>query len=166
MSSRDSENTSNTLVAFPRGFQIWLYQVGHGQLLLRSTKADKFPTRVDILFKNVGAICLPMTFDGLTIVEAAENVAHDMWSRMHSVTLGSRKTFLISGSGFSGYVIAGSLAWHEDELEYYDKSYFSFSLEQPARPFFSRIYLVTKIRLLIWIHRVQAMFGCGPAAKR
>lgn len=166
MSSRDYENTSNPLVAFPRRFQIWSYQIGHGQLLLRSTKDDKHPTRIDILFKDVGAIHLPALFDGLTITEATENEAHDRASQMHSLNLNSRKMFLVTGSGFSGYVLAGLVVWHEDELEYYDKSNFSFSLELPARPFYSRIFLVTKIRLAMWIHRARATLGSGPAANR
>jgi hypothetical protein len=47
--------------------------VGHWRLLLRSTKAQDADTRIDILFKNVMAICLPAWFDGLELeqVDAA-----------------------------------------------------------------------------------------------
>ncbi len=44
------------LVSYPdRRFQLWAYTVSHGSLLLRSTKTDDEPTRVDVLFRNVKA---------------------------------------------------------------------------------------------------------------
>ena len=50
-----------------RGFQMWLYEVGHSQLLLRSVKDDAHSTRVDILFKSVDSLHLPTNMVGLTI---------------------------------------------------------------------------------------------------
>ena len=57
---------SEAIVSFPRRFQIWLYSVSHGQLLLRSNRSGEFSTRIDVLFKNVAAIELPTAFDGLS----------------------------------------------------------------------------------------------------
>src|SRR4051794_7357175 len=50
-----------------RHFQIWRYEVGHAQLLLRSVKDDHHASRIDVLFKTVKAIDLPTRFDGLQI---------------------------------------------------------------------------------------------------
>jgi hypothetical protein len=47
---------------FQRKFQIWLYSVSHGQLLLRSNRSDEFRTRVDVLFKDD---CCNRPADGL-----------------------------------------------------------------------------------------------------
>ena len=112
----------------PRQFQIWSYTVGHGQLLLRSTKTTDFSTRIDVLFKDVGAIHLPMTLDGLALTEATEDEKVELRPQIASPRLRDRKVFVVSGSNFTGYVVAGMVAWHEDDLEYYDPSYFSFSL--------------------------------------
>ena len=38
---------------FQRPFQVWLYSVSHGQLLLRSNRSDQLATRVDVLFTRV-----------------------------------------------------------------------------------------------------------------
>jgi len=53
------------LINFERNFQIWKYTVGHGQLLLRSTKDPKCPTRIDVFFKNVGATIVLPDADGI-----------------------------------------------------------------------------------------------------
>jgi hypothetical protein len=107
-----------------RTFQIWEYTVGHGQLLLRSPKADDMPKRIDVLFKNVAAIHLLTTLNSLTISEANEEDQIDSQLQVGSQILMDRKVFLVRSSEFVGYVIAGTVAWHEDEGEYYDPSFF------------------------------------------
>lgn len=107
-----------------RHFQIWEYTVGHKQLLLRSVKATGLPTRIDILFKNVAAIHLCTTLDGLTISEAAEVQMIDLQLQTNPQILAGRKAFVVRGADFEGYVVAGTLAWHEDDGEYDDPSYF------------------------------------------
>jgi hypothetical protein len=144
------------LISFQRRFQMWMYVVGHKQLLLRSTKDVINPTRVDVLFANVGAIDLPTAFDGLTIAEAPPEETDRLRLEPGAKNrLVGRKMYLIAGSDFSGYVIAGSATWHEDELEYHEKSHFSTSLELPSSPLYSRLYYVAKIRAAMILHRIR-----------
>jgi hypothetical protein len=115
---------SIALLDCQRLFQIWEYTVGHRQLLLRSVKATGIPTRIDILFKDVAAIQLRTTLDGLTISEATEDQKIDLQLQTNSDIVNKRKVFIVRGLNFEGYVVAGALAWHEDEGEYDAPSYF------------------------------------------
>ena len=109
---------------FARMFQLWEFTVGHKQLLLRSTKDDRFRTRVDVYFKNVAVVNLPTICHGLTISEADGAQQQDLLSQVSQTGLSAGKVFLIRGDRFTGYVIAGFMDWHEDELEYDDPSKF------------------------------------------
>ena len=116
--------TTSTL-NFSRRFQLWTYTVGHGQLLLRSPKTTNLPTRIDVLFKNVAAIHLPTILDGLVVSEAAGLESEELSVQCDPSRLEGRKIFVIHGSNFTGYVIAGAVAWHEDHYEYDEPSQFS-----------------------------------------
>ena len=113
------------IISFQRSFQMWAFSVGHLQLLMRSTKVPGFPTRIDILFKNVDVIQLPTKFDGLMISEDSEKKIKELYPWIDSRTIEGQKLFCVRGSNFMGHVIAGAVAWHEDELEYHDPSHFS-----------------------------------------
>src|SRR5215472_8416794 len=101
------------LVSFTRNFQVWEYIVGHRQLLIRSTKAAGLATRVDILFKDVAAIHLPTTFEGLTITEASGHEPMPREIQLGSSTMRGEKLFVVHGSNYKGYVLAAAVAWHE-----------------------------------------------------
>jgi hypothetical protein len=105
-------------VRFDGPFAVWSYTVGHGRLLLRRTKSATHPTRVDVLFKNVGWVCLPMNFDGLQIKEAAPGEADLLMVGAGPVRMSDRKVFHVAGSSWKGYVAAGVVVWHEDDHEY------------------------------------------------
>jgi len=107
-----------------RHFQVWSFTVSHGQLLLRSTKAADQSTRIDVLFKNVLTIHLPTSFDGLSIFEASESEKTEIKFQIGAKGITDRKIFIVRGSNFQGYVIAGAVASHEDEGEYNDPSFF------------------------------------------
>ena len=64
---------SELVVRFSGQFQLWGYTVSHGQLLLRSTRSELRPTQIDVLFKNVGYIQLPVLLEDpeVTLSEAA-----------------------------------------------------------------------------------------------
>lgn len=108
-------------IDFPnRWFEIWTYYKGHGQLILRSPRfrsvyEPTFPTRVDVLFKNVHGLKLPADVHGLTVSIAdpttADRIAGEIDSRVHL----DQTVFLVSGSHYSGYVLAGSVTMTEDE---------------------------------------------------
>lgn len=104
---------------------MWTYTVGHGQLLLRSPKGLGVSTRIDVLFKNVAAIHLPTILDGLAVSEATEDEKSELRTQVDLSRLTGRKVFVVKGSGFTGYVIAGVVAWYEDEREYHEPSHFS-----------------------------------------
>lgn len=99
-------------------FQMWRYEVGHGQLLFRSTKSTEHPTRVDVLFKNVAAIQMPTVFNGMTVRST------DAAPSLELGTLGrsERELFEITGDGVRGYVVAGIVVTHEDEGSHGDPS--------------------------------------------
>jgi hypothetical protein len=82
---------------------MWLYEVGHKQLVLRSVKSKSEPTRVDILFKNVRSIRLPTTMDGLSISRAGHG-------------------FVVGGVAWNGLIEAGACFVGEDDGEYFEPS--------------------------------------------
>jgi hypothetical protein len=113
------------LIDYPRSFQLWAYTVGHRQLLLRSTKARGFRTRVDVLFKNVAAIHLPTKLQSLTVWEATQEEVSKMHINTEALEHVEEKVFVVRGAESAGYVIAGFAGAHEDELEYDEPSHFS-----------------------------------------
>jgi hypothetical protein len=114
---------SDYILNSPRTYQLWRYAVGHGQLLLRSTKSADRPTRVDVLFKNVAVLNLPTHFDGISISEASEAEV-GKFVNLESELMGTRRLFLVCSENFQGYVIAGAVFSHEDQGEYNDSSFF------------------------------------------
>jgi len=107
------------VVAFAGCFEVWSYTVGHGCLLLRSTKSAERQTQVDILFKDVGLICLPARFDGCTITEIEIS---DLPLRLDPEIIGDRPAYRVTGSTAVGYVVAGTLVWDESDREYHERS--------------------------------------------
>jgi hypothetical protein len=114
-------------ITFARRFQLWAYTVGHGQLLLRSPKSAGLSTRVDVLFKNVAAIHLPTILDGLAVSEATEGQKSELRVQVDPLRLEGRRVFVVRGTNFMGYVVAGVVASHEDEREYHEPSHFSLA---------------------------------------
>jgi hypothetical protein len=113
------------IISSHRRFRIWSYKVGHLQLLLRATKTDDFPTRIDVLFKGVKEFHLPTAFDGLSISEASDEETLKLRDLRKSPTLYNReKVFTVQGTDFVGYVVALIAVPHEDEGEYSDPSFF------------------------------------------
>ncbi len=109
------------LVDFPeRMFQVWGYTVSMGRLLLRSTKSETFPTRVDVLFQNVKAIFLPTSLDGL-VVEVADATTADRVTRETGLLADEDTTFfeLRTAHGV-GYVVAGVVVADEDHGEFFE----------------------------------------------
>ncbi|MGO4549589.1 hypothetical protein AB4059_00575 [Lysobacter sp. 2RAF19] len=82
--------------------------MSHGQLLIRSSKTKDRPTQIDILFKNVAAICIPTMFDGISIVSNA-------------VPEGLPRFDVLTSSG-SGYIVAGAVVVDESDLDYHNAS--------------------------------------------
>lgn len=103
-----------------RRFQMWEYSVSHGQLLLRSTKGRGESSRVDVLFSSVEGVKLLTSVDLDEIAEQTESVAIEagMWRRNSN----ENKYFRLRGPDGAGWIIAGTMTSHEDELEYHEPS--------------------------------------------
>jgi hypothetical protein len=113
------------VVKSDRRFTIWKYTVSHSSLLLRSTKSDGVPTRIDVLFKGVREFHLPTNFTGVSIVEASEMEVQQLGILRRSPSVDkSDKVFKVQGRDFVGYVTAMAAFCHEDEREYYEPSFF------------------------------------------
>jgi hypothetical protein len=82
-------------ITFQRRFQIWIYSVSHGQMLLRSTRSDGLDTSVDVLFKDIAALQLPTAFDGLLITEASNDELLKLGPQLGSNSMVNKKVFLI-----------------------------------------------------------------------
>jgi hypothetical protein len=111
----DTESEVQDAVVFDssRRFQVWLYTVSHAQLLMRSVKTSGQPTRIDLLFKDVHALDLPTTTEGLAVRRDGAG-------------------FALSGEGWTGAITAGAFFNAEDDLEYDDPSPFADSLFERA----------------------------------
>ena len=108
-------------VAFHRRFQVWSYTVSHTQLLLRSTKTEEAPTRIDVLFKDAVSINIPMLIDDLRVDVLRESAVPDCIN-MGSHELSGRTIYSVRGVNCDGYVVAGYFGYVEDEGEYYEPS--------------------------------------------
>jgi hypothetical protein len=112
----------NPIVQFMGAFALWSFTIGHGRLLLRRTKSSAHPHRVDVLFKDTGWICLPSSLENLTIREVPLNIAGALLVSAGSIRKTGRKLFRVTGTAEEGFVLAGAVAWVEDEGEYNDPS--------------------------------------------
>src|SRR5436853_5977710 len=64
-----AQMSTTYLAETERHFQIWRYTTSLRQLLLRSTREQGHPTRIDVLFVNVQYVKLPTSLAGLVIYE-------------------------------------------------------------------------------------------------
>ena len=97
-----------------RFFQAWRYTVSHRQLLLRSTKSDVAQTRIDIVFKDVSLMLIGPTFRGMTIPTCDSSILKR--SGLPTFDLGGRSLYQIQTQSHLGFVAAGNIMMHEDEL--------------------------------------------------
>ena len=105
-----------------RIFQLWAYTVNMGRLLLRSTKSETFPTRVEVLFQNVKAIRLPTVLEGLVVAEADLELARQMEAETGLTRDEGTRFFSLRTLHGVGYVVAGVVISAEDENEYFEPS--------------------------------------------
>jgi hypothetical protein len=109
-------------ITFRGRFLLWSYTVGHGRLLLRSTKSIERATQVDILFNDVGVIRLPVSFDDPVIAEDDMGLAAIPQSDLGASDHRGRKLYRVEGRDVIGYIVAAALAVHEAEREYFEPS--------------------------------------------
>lgn len=103
-------------------FQLWGYIVSMSQLLLRSTKSERFDTRVDIAFWNVQAIQLPTLLPGMRVAPADSDEVERIKAEAGLGATENTPVFLVVGRGYRGYVVAGGMVTCEDSGEYFAPS--------------------------------------------
>ncbi|HEX8430246.1 MAG TPA: hypothetical protein VF625_03125 [Longimicrobium sp.] len=102
--------------ASTRRFELWIYHVSHGQLLLRSNRTSEDATRVEILFVNVLSMHLPTLIETLEIEIADAGASAEILSNMGAWELDTEKVFLVRGRNCRGHVLAGGIFWNEDDV--------------------------------------------------
>jgi hypothetical protein len=123
--SRRDTRMPESIFKSTRTFQVWLYTVSHSILLLRSVKDERLSTRIDVLFKPVRFMSVPATLAGIDVrlVDRA-----DLSGPEHALLLAAcgpkDKVFALSGERGGAWVVAGVMAFHEDEGAYADQSHF------------------------------------------
>lgn len=105
-----------------RVFQLWVYTVGMGRLLLRSVKTASFDSRIDILFQNVQALKLPTILHGLTVSSPDAGDIERISAETGFLPEEGRTFFLLNGAHYTGYVVAGVMVTCEDVGEYFEPS--------------------------------------------
>jgi hypothetical protein len=90
-------------------------------LLLRSPKDTTHPTQIDVVFFAVGSLLLPTVFNGLTIAELSSADSPPRGIPAPSVLLGDR-TYVLTGEGWQGIILAESVSWLEDHSDDTEKS--------------------------------------------
>jgi len=105
-----------------RRFQVWEYTVSHAQLLLRSVRDEGNPTRIDLLFKNVGFVALPASFDVDSIEELTDDHPVLSGALAREALRGDRRGFMLRSRPQDGVVVAGVMVSAEDELESHEPS--------------------------------------------
>jgi len=110
------------IMRFHRNFQVWLYSVSHGHLLLRSTKDKNHRTQIDVLFKNVSLMQLPASFSELAISEMSLEEFQSLNLSTGRFPMEGRKYFSLEGDSWQGVIVAGYVGWSEDDAEHFTPS--------------------------------------------
>lgn len=104
-------------------FGLVLYHQSHGQLLLRShDRDDGGPKRIDILFKGVVWMCLPVWFENFAIEQCLIDEVIDLIPPSLRGKAESRKLYRLDIERQPQYVIAGSVFAASDDGSYFDPS--------------------------------------------
>jgi hypothetical protein len=111
-----------TFDAPERTFQVWFYTVSMRRLILRSTKDEGHPTRIDVLLQGVTRVKLPTLMVGLSI-RVASSTEQMAIEEADGMALGPHDhVYVVQGQNYTGYVVGMVMAAHEDALEYSDPS--------------------------------------------
>jgi len=105
-----------------RKFDVHMFWVSHGLLLLRSGMSGSAATRIDILFRDVVWMMLPVWMNGIEIQECPiEEIDTRLPERISREAI-LRRGFRITTEGTSCYVIAGNVETREDRGNYFQAS--------------------------------------------
>jgi len=106
----------------PRYFKVWAFSTSHTRLLLRSTKEDGWPTRIDLYFGGVSRMLLRPYYSGLRAgpADPAELAAY----RERYGEIPDRSTLFMLEPDLASFVVSGVMQSYEDEGGFLDPSYF------------------------------------------
>jgi hypothetical protein len=108
----------NRSIHFPgRVFQLWAYTVSRRQLLLRSTKSEEHPSRIDVIFWNVLRVNLPVTLRGLEISESSAST-NDFLAELPAESRRGQNLYTLKGDITTGSIVASGIDYIEDGGEY------------------------------------------------
>ena len=107
-----------------RTFAAFFFTVSHGQLLFRSGKTSAYPTRLDILFTDVRVIETRLKFEGISISEVPSSFLEGLPSKPTEMIQPGHRCFVLSGIGWQGFLVAGSVFFHEDDKNFFEPSHF------------------------------------------
>lgn len=106
-------------IHFPRRFQLWSYAVSHSLLLLRSTKNEDHPSRLDVLFRGVSEVKLPRSLTNVSIglVPDGDPLLDELGVRRKPEI----HAFSVTADDYDGgFVVAWSVHFAEDDLDFDD----------------------------------------------
>ncbi|WP_433433106.1 hypothetical protein [Nonomuraea sp. CA-141351] len=96
-------------LSFPdRPFRLWSYVPSHSELVIR-TEFDPTAPHIELLFKSVRQLNLPVTMDGGLVIGIEDRPS----DRVDAVT------FAVGNDHFSGQVVAGYLFLRQEERSKY-----------------------------------------------
>lgn len=98
-------------------------------MLFRSGKTPEYPTRIDVLFKDVRAMELRAWFSRLEITEVDPEFLLDTPSKGHELMEVGNRVYRIDGGCWSGFIVGGAVFVHEDEGELFQPSKFDLTLD-------------------------------------
>jgi len=107
-----------------REFQVWLYATGHSQLLIRSNKDSSNTTRINLLFKDVSHISIPILLNGISV----EISSHNGEILTVDKNFTQKTTYDIRYSEGFGRICAGSFFVNEDDGEFFDRIPFDITI--------------------------------------
>jgi hypothetical protein len=98
---------SESLFASSRTFRVWLYAVSHSTLLLRSVKEAGISTRIDVLFKPVRYMSMPMTLSGIDLRIVTPAALKGERADIADACGPKDKIFALAGDEGGAWVISG-----------------------------------------------------------
>lgn len=103
-------------------YSILDFSLSHSQLLLRSKINTERNYNIDILFKSVNFISIPITIKGIKISAVIDNKRLSKISKEFNLLNDSRLIEIVDGKGFNFYLAANSMGVFHNKLDILETS--------------------------------------------
>ncbi|MFI1470127.1 hypothetical protein [Streptomyces wuyuanensis] len=115
-----------------RYFEVWQYSVGHGRLLLRSTRdrppatasSTRRPTRIEVHFTGVGLMLLGPAYEGLVVRSATDEESSTVLRDRGIELEECQYVFALADDPSMGFGVSAPPQGHEDGGGVDDPSWF------------------------------------------